>query len=58
MSSRASERVPPRGIAAIAAILIALALVALYANVQKSRRDKIETAIVTPIETPTPSAIP
>ena len=42
----------------IAIILIAFALVAIYANVQKFRRDKIETVKVTPIVTPTPSANP
>ena len=55
MSSPAPERLPPRGIAVIAIILIALALVALYANVQKFRRDKIETVTVTPVATPTPT---
>ena len=47
MSSPTPERVPSRGIVVIAIILIALALVALYANVQKFRRDKIETVTVT-----------
>jgi hypothetical protein len=55
MSSPAPERVPVRGMAMIAIILISLALLALYANVQKFRRDKIETVTVTPIATPTPS---
>jgi hypothetical protein len=55
MSSPIAERIPPRGIAIMAAILIAFALVALYANVQKSRRDKIETVTITPVATPTPS---
>jgi hypothetical protein len=55
MSSPSSERVPPRGIIVIAIILAAIALLALYANVQRFRRDKIETVIVTPVATPTPS---
>jgi hypothetical protein len=55
MSSPRPERVPSRGIAVIATIFIALALVALYANVQKWRRAKIETVIVSPVATPTPS---
>lgn len=38
----------------IATILIAMALLALYANIQKYRREKIETVTVTPIATPTP----
>jgi hypothetical protein len=35
-------------------ILIAMALVSLYSNVQRSRRSKIETVIVTPVATPPP----
>jgi hypothetical protein len=38
------------------AILIGVALVALYANIQKMRRGKIEQVIVTPASTPTPAA--
>jgi hypothetical protein len=37
-------------------IVVVLALVALYANVSRTRRDKVETVIVTPIATPSPSA--
>jgi hypothetical protein len=55
MTRSPSERVPPAGIIVIAIILGAMALLALYANVQKWRRDKIETVIVMPITTPTPS---
>jgi hypothetical protein len=48
---------PARGIAVIVIVLSAFALLALYANVQKLRRDKIETVKITPIAaTPTPSA--
>jgi hypothetical protein len=36
-------------------VLAVMALVAIYANVQRLRRDKIETVIVTPIATPSPS---
>ena len=50
-----TERVPARGLGMIAIILITIALLALYANVQKFRRDKIETVIVTPLATPTAS---
>jgi hypothetical protein len=42
----------------MAIILIAMALLALYANVQKWRRDKIESVIVTPVATATPSPTP
>jgi hypothetical protein len=37
-------------------ILIGLALVAIYANVQKVRRDKIERVTITPVSTATPAA--
>ena len=40
-------------------IIIAVALVALYANVQKARRDKIEKVTIIPIlESPTASPSP
>jgi len=40
-------------------IVIALALVALYANVQKARRDKIEKVTIIPVSaTPAPSPSP
>jgi multisubunit Na+/H+ antiporter MnhC subunit len=34
------------------AIVIGLALVAIFANIQRVRREKIETVIVTPAESP------
>jgi hypothetical protein len=37
-------------------ILIGLALVAIYANVQKTRREKIERVIITPASTAAPAA--
>lgn len=40
-------------------IVVALALVAIYANVQKARRDKIEKVTIIPVSaTPAPSATP
>jgi len=40
-------------------IVAGTALIALYANVQKARRDKIEKVTITPISsTPTASASP
>jgi hypothetical protein len=43
----------------MAVIFIGVALVALYANVQKARRDKIEKVTIVPIsETPTASPPP
>lgn len=52
--SSPSEQGPARGLVVIAIVLVAFALLALYANIQKFRRDKIETVIVTPVVTPTP----
>jgi hypothetical protein len=41
------------------AIVVALALVAIYANVQKARRHKIEKVTIIPVSvTPSPSASP
>jgi hypothetical protein len=37
-------------------IVIAFVLVALYANVQRLRRDKIETVTVTPAASPSATA--
>jgi hypothetical protein len=50
--------VPKNVLITMAVILVGMAVVAIYANVQRLRRDKIETVIVTPIATPTPSASP
>ena len=58
MSAPPSKPVPPGGIIVMAIILVALALLALYANIQKWRREKIETVVVTPIATATPSPTP
>jgi hypothetical protein len=46
---------PNIAIRAIIVILVTMALLAIYSNVQKWRRDKLETAIVTPVATPSPS---
>jgi hypothetical protein len=37
-------------------IVSGIALVAIYANIQKARRNKIEQVIVTPVSTATPAA--
>ena len=36
-------------------ILVAMALVAIYANVQKARRNKIETVTIIPATSATPA---
>jgi hypothetical protein len=38
-------------------IIVAMALTALYANVQRWRRAKIETVIVTPATSPSPATL-
>jgi hypothetical protein len=38
-------------------ILVGTALVAIYANVQKSRREKIEKVKITPVSTATPAPV-
>jgi len=40
-------------------IVVAVALVAIYANVQKARHDKIEKVTIIPVSaSPTPSSFP
>ena len=49
------EKISPQVKRAIIVVLIVMALLSIYANVQRFRRDKIETVIVTPVETPSPA---
>jgi cell division septal protein FtsQ len=51
-----SARLPRNAVVLLFVIIGVMALVALHANVQRWRRDKIETVIVTPIATPAPAA--
>jgi len=52
-------RAPRSGLILMLIIVIAVALVAIYANVQKARRDKIEKVTIIPIsESPTASPSP
>jgi hypothetical protein len=53
---RQSESVPRIALKAMALVLFVLLLLALYANVQRWRRDKLETVIVTPAGSPSPTA--
>jgi len=48
-------KAPKIAIRAIIVILVTMALLAIYSNVQKWRRDNLETVIVTPVATPSPS---
>jgi hypothetical protein len=50
-------KISPLAVRAMIAIIVTFALVAVFANVQRLRRDKIESVTVTPIATPTPSPI-
>jgi len=50
------NRAPRTGVRLMIVIFLGLALVAIYANVQKVRRDRIEEVIVTPVSTATPAA--
>jgi hypothetical protein len=49
-------KISPLAVRAMIIILVTMALVALFANIQRLRRNKIETVIVTPIATPSPTA--
>lgn len=53
------SRAPRSGLILMVIIFAGLALIALYANVQKARRDKIEKVMIVPVsETPTASPSP
>ena len=52
------SRAPRLGVRLMVVILIGLALVAIYANVQKARRDKIERVTITPAATAAPAVSP
>ena len=48
-----SAKAPKAALIMIVAILAGMLAVSIYSNVQRWRRDKIETVIVTPVATPT-----
>jgi hypothetical protein len=53
------SRAPRSGLILMLIIVAALALIALYANVQKARRNKIEKVSIIPVsETPAASPSP
>lgn len=54
-TAKDASRAPRSGVRLMIIILIAMALVAIYANVQKARRTKIESVIITPVATATPA---
>ena len=49
-------RVPRNALRLMVAIVIVLAMVALYANVQRWRRSQLETVTFTPAQTASPSS--
>jgi cell division septal protein FtsQ len=51
----ASAKAPKAALIMIVTVLAGMLIVAIYANVQRWRRDQIETVIVTPVPTPTSS---
>ena len=51
-----SSPVPKIAVRMMIVILIAIGLVSLYSNVQRWRREKLETVIVTPAASPSPTA--
>ena len=56
--SRADSSLAPRhGVRLMVIFLVVLALLAIYANVQKARRDKIENATIIPVPSATTPAV-
>jgi hypothetical protein len=51
-----SVRAPRSGLILMIIIVAGLALIALYANVQKARRDKIEQVTIIPASTAAPTS--
>jgi hypothetical protein len=51
-------KISPLAIRAMITMIVTFAVVAVFANVQRLRRDKMERVTVTPIATPTPSPVP
>ena len=56
-ASAESSRAPRAGVRLMIVIVVAMALLAIYANVQKARREKIEQVTITPV-TSTPPVSP
>ena len=52
------SRVPPNAVRAMIIIVVTIALVAIYAGVQRFRRDKIEQVIIIPAASVSPSPEP
>jgi ABC-type sugar transport system permease subunit len=48
-----SSKVSKAALLVMVTVLVGMLVVAIYSNVQRWRRDRIETVIVTPVATPT-----
>ena len=53
-----SAKAPRAALVMIVTVLVGMLIVAIYSNVQRWRRDQIETVIVTPVQTPTATPAP
>jgi hypothetical protein len=51
-----STRAPRAGVRLMIIIVVGIALLAIYANVQKARRNEIEKVTIIPISTPPPAS--
>jgi hypothetical protein len=51
-----STRAPRAGVRLMIIIVVGMALLAIYANVQKARRNEIEKVTIIPISTPPPAS--
>lgn len=50
------SRAPRVGVRLMIIILVAMTLLAIYANVQKARRDQIEKVTITPVSIASPAS--
>ncbi|HYY13739.1 MAG TPA: hypothetical protein VE758_04835 [Chthoniobacterales bacterium] len=55
VNAPSTSRVPKDAIVVMIVVIAILALIAIYGNVQRWRRDKIEHTIVIPAGSPTPA---
>lgn len=51
-----SKRAPRAGVRLMIIIVVAMALLAIYANLQKARRNEIEKVTIIPVATPPPAS--
>lgn len=51
-----SSRAPRSGVRLMIIIVVAMALIAIYANVQKARKDEIEKVTIIPVATAPPTS--